>query len=539
MTERTRILTPYTRHVDDLRHRLRKVTATALLLMTAMAIGLLIAIFPVQMIIVPLLPIIVLAAIALWMMPHIEPQIDRAIILTLFVYMAVGLSWPEYIAITIPGIGWAPFDRIAMAWLVLISLYALTSSPRLRGEVKDVISVDKLVLYAFLGFILLQLVVNIANAQITDTWVKALIFWYYGFLISAWVFAHRGAPRIFYVILLTTMALQGIYSVAEFHNKNPIWAAHIPAFMNPDPALLSKFMFTNWQQSLRGYRVHGIFMTSLTYAEYFSLMLPFAVHGVYFASDWKRRLFALSLVVLTVTTAFAFTDQRTGVIGVFIALAGYPALWALYRLRHAERKRDLLGTAALWGYPFFASLVVGLIFSSNTLYYRVFGGNAQKASDIARDTQWAMAVERFKSNPFGYGNGRAASVVGFKNPGYDNYTLDNYRINLLIDYGPLAWVFFFGFFALLIYISVRTLYYAETDEERLAAPLAISLFSFVIIRMVLSQRENFALVYVLAGLVVGIAWMQKQRRAGLPGLGGIPKAKRRHGRAFGGTAQPA
>lgn len=539
MSERNKILPPYTRRVNDLPHLLLRIVGFTLLVLVAMFMGLSFAILPLSMILIPLTPILVLAGFALWMLPSLEVRPDRLIVMIFFIHLAITLTWPEYIAITIPGIGWMPFNRIAMLSLMAISLYGLASAPSLRKEVKTILTSNMPMLRLFIGLLVLQVLLAIITNRFSTRFAYALIFWYYLFIIACWVLAHEGAAKRFRNIWMICMAIQGYYVIREYQIGVPMWTGHIPSFMQVDPELLGRVLGASGRLGSDKVRAGSIYLTSMTFAEMLALSMPFAVHSLYFAPNLRRRILALALICLMLSCGLIFTDQRSAVIGIIIALFGYPAFWAMRRMRTAAKKRDIWGSAVFWGYPAGAAVLTMTILSSTRLRTMTLGGGQHAFSDNARKIQWELTIDRVLSNPFGYGPFSGGRVVGYRNRG-GTLTIDGYHMNLLVEYGPLGFLLFAGFFFTALYVAIRTFYFAETEEEKLAGPLAVSLVSFIIIRTVLSQQENFTMAYMMVAMVLALAWRQKQRLAGQAGFGPLPAVKRKRGKANrAGQAVPA
>lgn len=525
MSVRARILPPYTRRVDDLRHRLSRIVGITALLLLAMLMGFLLTLLPPPLFFVPALPLIVLAGLALWMAPDIEPALDRRIEVLFMTFLVIAFVWPTYIAFVLPGVGWASFQRMAMALLLLTSVYQIATSSRMRDEIVRVISAFKPMYWMFLLFVLLQFVLAVATNNLNSRYFYSLIFWYYLFVLAAWLFAHEGVPTKFRNIFMIGMGVQGIYSVLEYHNKAPIWANHIPPFMQVDPELLDKVLGYSGRLGVGDYRVGSIYLTALTYAEMMSMALPFALHGTVEGKTPLRRWASFALVALLLTCV-VFNDQRSSVIGAIIGFTAYIGLWAFRRLRSEAAKRDLVGTAVFWSFPAAIAMVAAAVLFVPRLHVMVLGGSQHQFSDAARDTQWALAIDRMLQNPLGYGPFSAPSTVGYTNMKGD-FALDSYVITVMIESGVIGLLLYAGMLLSAWYLAVRTYFFSETVEEKLAGPLAVSLTSFMVIKTVLSQTENHAIAFTLVALSVALYWRQQQRLAGKPALAFLTKPTRR------------
>ena len=71
MSARERILPPYTRRVDDLRHRVVRLVGTASVILLAILFGFVIGVFGMFGWFIPAIPVAILALVALWMAPDV------------------------------------------------------------------------------------------------------------------------------------------------------------------------------------------------------------------------------------------------------------------------------------------------------------------------------------------------------------------------------------------------------------------------------------------------------------------------------------
>ncbi len=256
-------------------------------------------------------------------------------------------------------------------------------------------------------------------------------------------------------------------------------------------------------------RIGSIYATSLTYAEFIAIALPFVIFGLFYGRHLVARIAAFPLIILMLANAI-FTNSRSAMVGVLISLFGLVALVTVQRFWKFRHQRDLLGAVLFWSYPAFAALGAVAVLVVPRLRVMVLGGGQHQASNSARSEQWRIAIGRLKENPIGHGHDSAGEVIGYINPA-GVPTVDSYYIALLMDYGVLGFIAYGAFFIFAAFLAFRTFVRAETEEERLAGPLAISLTSFIVIKSVLMQQENHYLAFALAGMSAAIAWRQEVR----------------------------
>lgn len=507
MDPRARILAPYTGRIDDHRHRVRRALLLIGLTLLAMVMGFCFAILPSDMAVIPMAPVFLLAAIAIWIAPENDRHLDVPIRKIFFTYLLLSFLIPDYIAMTLPAVGWLSVNRLMMAILLFVSLYGFATSKRMRAETVEVLRVNKVMMWCFLIFFVLQLALGIVIMAGTK-WIFGNIFWYYNFILAVWLFRQPGAPRLLVQVILIGAAVQGLYGLYEYHNMAPWWAGRIPYWLQVDPVLLEKILTPKARYG-EGVRVGSIYLTALTYAEFIALAMPFAVYGVTFGKRQWARFAGLALIVLMLANG-VYTDARSAMVGVIISLLGFTGLWALRRYQRTRADRDLLAPTILFGYPGAALFLLSMIMVHPRLRNMVLGGGEHQASNDAREVQWSMAIDRTLHNPFGYGPGRSGDVLGFKSPSGVT-TIDSYPINLLLEYGVLGLVLFAVFFITAFWLAFRTFMLSDDSEETVAGPVAIALLSFIVIKLVLSQQENHYLTFILAGAAMALAWRQKQR----------------------------
>lgn len=509
MDPRARILPPYTRRLDTLSHRMKRVLLIAGLVVLAMFMGLATAILPPQLMFIPAAPVLLLMALALWMAPERELNLDTPIRKCFFVLLCVALVWPDYVAFVLPGLGNASPMRLVMGATFFISIYAFSTSPRVRGEAIETAGNFRPMWICFLIFVVVQALVTIGNGAVDSRWIFTSIFWYYMFILSAWVFRAEGTVRRFFQIVLVCAAIQGFYSLWQYHYMLPIWANHIPSFMRADPALIEHIFAPHFGRGLDTIRVSSIYATALSYAEFLAMALPFALYGVVHGTRMWARIAGVALIALMVSNA-VMTDARSAMVGIVIALLGFTGLWSARRFWQYRRQRDLVGPSFLWSYPAMAGAALAAIIVHPRLRTMVLGGSQHQFSDAARETQWSLAIDRAMQNPFGYGPNSAGWALQYTNAA-GHGTVDSFGINLLMDYGVLGFITLPLFFALAAGIAMWTYLHADNSEESLAGPVGISLLSFIVIKSQLSQQENISFGFMIAGIAAALAWRQAQR----------------------------
>jgi hypothetical protein len=259
------------------------------------------------------------------------------------------------------------------------------------------------------------------------------------------------------------------------------------------------------------YRVKATFITPLALAEYLSLLTPFLLHSATTPGKWWLRIGAATLIPLNFYV-IRLTDSHLGLVGMLVT----SLLYGLARTAITWRKRpnSLFNSALLYASPLLFCGAIGLVFASHRLHDMVFGGADHAGSADARKIQLAMAMPKVWANPFGYGAGQCGLKMGFAKG--DFITIDNYFIALILDYGVLGVIFWYGMFILGIYwaakyaISPR---YVHRPEAHWLAPLGVCLTGFLIVKWVHGQDDNHAIFFSLLGMIAALVYRLKMSDA--------------------------
>src|SRR3546814_19544403 len=92
-------------------------------------------------------------------------------------------------------------------------------------------------------------------------------------------------------------------------------------------------------------------------------------------------------------------------------------------------------------------------------------------------------------------------------------TIDSYYLSIGLDYGVLGFIAFYGMILYAIYVCVRIYLTVRDEEATIAAPLAMALGIYFIIKAVLSQPQNEPFLYRLVGVAIALNYsFAAQRR---------------------------
>ena len=152
------ILPQYSPRAAKPRTRLQYVLLFMLLLLIGCFYGLMVALLPVQVMMVPLVPILLLFTLSMWVMPDLNRYNDASIETAFYWFLALYIVWPNYLAIDLPGLPWITFTRIATFWLMVQFVPALATSSVLRSEIGGMLKISKPFFWFFILFFGAQII---------------------------------------------------------------------------------------------------------------------------------------------------------------------------------------------------------------------------------------------------------------------------------------------------------------------------------------------------------------------------------------------
>ncbi|MGI4877962.1 MAG: O-antigen ligase family protein, partial [Janthinobacterium lividum] len=397
-------------------------------------------------------------------------------------------------------------------------VYSVATSSALRHHLLVVARSSRATWFMFLTFLAMQFITLPMSNDITFSLNKVIndqIYWTGMTFLGCLLFTRRGQATktvAWMVGLGMFIALDGFL---EFKLQMPPWSNYIPSFLHIDDSLLANVLGSQARSADGLYRVRGPYTTSLLYAEYLALIVPFILHWMLTGRSLWLRV-AMFVAWAMVTAAILLTNGRLGLVGWFLAHLGYLLIWGVRRWR--TDPSGLMGPSVVLGFPAVAAVLMAVILSSNTLSNRILGGGPQAASDAARRTQREMTYPKVLKNPIGYGASRSGATLMYVAPS-GGVTVDNLYISMVLDYGVVGLFSFFAMFVFAAWSGIR-LYFNTSDREiELEGPLGVTMIVFVVIRFVLSQDVNITFLFLLLGMVLAL----KAREDGLvPSTGDLP-----------------
>lgn len=456
------------------------------------------------------IPLAVSAMLAIWALPEGEyapVQLIQPLYLAFFITLFL---WPNYLAVAVPGLPWITLLRAFALPLTGVLLICLSVSRAFRRRIAVVMQVDPWVWRFLAGFVAIQafsIAVSVNRGLSINQFISTQTNLTAIAVISCFLFAKPGFSKIWVRTILIITALLCFIGMWEQQTQRVLWADHIPTFLRIE----DKHVLMALEGSTRRgeHRVQATSGTPLGLAEFLGLAAPFVLHYVLGPYSASRRIAGALLLPVTVVV-IGVTGSRLGVVLCMSGLLFYLLLWAALYWRRS--KKSILAPAIVLAYPMIFLGVIAATFVVGRLRMLVWGGGAEAASNAGRQLQWLQGVPKVLERPWGYGQSTAASVLQVYNG--DLLTIDSYWLSMLLDYGFLGFIAFYGLFARSSWAATKELLKGDLSPElRLLLPIAVSLINFIVVKSVLSQEANHPLPYMLIGAALGLIYLAKEERS--------------------------
>ena len=456
-------------------------------------------------------PIVLLTLLVIWALPDLESPPLNALGVLLYASLVAQYVWPNYLAISLPGLPWITVDRLIGYPLFLLALTCLSTSVDFRKTLRDLVVTSPRLASLVAGFLLLQ-VLSVAlshdkSASINKALVNVVEF--PRLLIGAYLFVRPGQIRKLFSTFWIVAIFIGLLGIWQYRLHHVPWAGHIPSFLRINDPSVQEALGGTGRAYTNIYRVNSTFVTSLGLSEYLALVFPFVIYTlVNPGPPLVRSAALLSLPFLVYVVVL--TGSRLGVVGCLLSTCLYPAFVGLQRWR--REKSSLLAPAVSLAYPILFVAVVCSTFFVGRLKTHIWGGGAQKASSQARIDQLHMGIPLILHNPLGYGIGRGAETLGYAPFGF--LTIDSYYLLIALEYGVIGFAVFYGMIVFGIVkaalLAVDPVYIDE--DQGLAVPICVALISFIIIKGVFAQADNVGLMYLMLMALMALAYRSRLGR---------------------------
>lgn len=505
----TAVLAPYGRPTFAQRHRRLMMFVLGV---AAMFYGAAFAVTTTFFLVQLLIPLVPFLLFIVWGLPDRELGDSRITEWLLFGFVAVLLLWPNYLALTIPGMPWITFQRLLIFPLAIVFMVRLSQSARERRELAETLSaapaIWKLVV-AYAVLVVLSVGFSSTPFSTLNRAVVALIYWVMIFFVAAQVFARPGAITRFAYLLWFCVIVVCLIVIPEARVSHILWAGHIPSFLAVNDDAVQHILAGASRSATGMYRAQSTFSTPLGLAEFLGYSTPFLIHLLFMDPRLKVKAGIAATLPLVVYALFK-TDSRLGFATLFSSVLLYALFYGAYRW--VSDRRSVLGPAAVLSFPIGGLVGFAGTFLIGRVRARIWGNRGYSSSNEARIEQLHDAIPKIMSHPWGYGTGRGATELGFVN-GDGLLTIDSYYLSTVLDIGLIGFVLFFSIFVVATLRAAIRSYRAE-GELTFLAPAAMMMVNFVIIKSVLSQTDNHPLVFAGLGMIVALIYRFDRSDAG-------------------------
>jgi O-antigen ligase len=441
------------------------------------------------------------ALLLIWAAPELRRVPTNLLHKIFFAVIVVEISVPAYYAVQIPGLPWISIRRLVVLCIIILLSVALSGSSRVREHVYQTLSVNKKIFICFSGYYVmcgLSILTAYNPAESISQFAEYTLNWYVPAIAA--VIALRNIDdvrKVLKLIAWCSFIVAGL-GVVDFVGQHNYAIDIIPkpllnAMMSANPSFAEIVNSNPFRNGI--YRSSSIYNVPLSYGEFAAMVAPIGGYFFFHGEKFRERVLG-TLVILGSLASLLVSGARGGSVALVVSM---PILFALWVARNA-RSNPLSMVGPLGGAVAFLAttvLFVGVAMPGR-LHKMVLGGGEAASSDTARLDQFKLAVPHIISNPLtGHGIGNAGVVIGYAP--YGSLTVDTSILSVVVDTGVPGLIFFFGMLILAAWSMARIYLDGQDRDSAVGVAFACSFIAFAVYRLVLSQRENQPLVFILLG----------------------------------------
>ncbi|HTR12511.1 MAG TPA: O-antigen ligase family protein [Roseiarcus sp.] len=424
----------------------------------------------------------------------------------LFVAMLIVLLIvPSYYALDIPSLPWISARRLVIFPLIMLFGLSASMSSAIRRDIVSAISTNRLLSLGLIGFfvmIVLSFLTSIGLVGSLSQFTDAVLTWLVPWLVTLYVVRSDTDVQKAVKIIAICAAFVCSLAIAERILNRHLAIEALPGpllqrLMADNPSVDRMVNYNPYRDGM--YRALSVFGTSLSLGEFAAIATPFGFYYAAYSNTFFKRLLGVGLIFLCLGGIIA-AYARGGNMAFAAAFGSFAALW-YFRTRRFDRHSIGAAIVAVMAVIFFTTSTVAVM-TWRRAHNMVFGGGQASYSSEARVEQWEMSKAYIISNPFtGHGFSNGALIIG-NGSEQAGFTIDSYVLSLLVETGIPSLIFFtLMLFAGIAYSAKRFL----TDPSPAGAlngAFACSLIAYSVNRLVLSERENHILLFIMLGLIM-------------------------------------
>lgn len=501
----TPVLPPYRLQRSPLDAAVKKMIPVGIAVLLGIIYGFLYALLPPAFLTFLMIPLVVLIMIVIWLLPERDTAPTAAIHWLFFAFWMGMILWPNYLAIALPGLPWISVRRLFGGPLLLLLLISVSTSAKFRSDLTASLQSVPLLWKLMAAFVIVQLLsLAFADSKATG-FARALsmqMVWTSIFFVSAYVFLTPGRIVRWAWIMCGMAVVVSLIALLEAQQGHVLWVDHIPSFLKVEDESVAMTLAGKYRLG-QTYRSVSTFATTLALAEFLALTCPFLIHIAMIKRKPAFWVLFVAVDILIIAGILA-SQSRLGMVGFVVGHAAYGLLWAVRKWR--TDRVSLFGPALTLAYPALMAVTAAAILAFGRLRTVTIGNGQHAPSNMAREMQVEMAGPVFLKSPlFGHGPNQGASALGYTNPS-GTLTIDSYILSILLDYGIVGFLVYYGMILVGIRKAVSLSARAKDDELGYALPVAVALMVFVVSKLVLSQEENHPIMFMLLGMVLALSY---------------------------------
>jgi O-antigen ligase len=447
--------------------------------------------------------------VLLWVMPEVPLVYPVFIRKSLFVMLIADLCVPHYYTVQFEGLPWISVRRVVTVFLIVPLFLAMAVSSDVRRQIASRARSSLAIIICAVGYLIVA-IASVPESPLPgaslSALVDAILEWYVPLLAILYLLKDRHDAIIILKIICFCAIFNTAAGILEFRFEHRFFLDVLPKSMLASLAesnpMIQTLMDATVSYRNGMYRASSTFLVPLSFGEFEILIVPIGLFFAMHRQDFFERCFGWTIVISGIAGVFV-SGSRGGYVGFLAATAGFAAIWSIRKALSHRRSLApaLVGTMGAISF----AIIVALILFWPRAHNMVLGGGAEAASTQGRWNQWHAALPLIKSNPI--------TGHGFVTGGFDiGSSIDSYVISLLVETGVPGLVFFAGIVCLPIWYGVRAYLTDLSETGALAGALACSFIGFLLNRLVLSQRENNGLFFILLAIAIFLGHEYKQKR---------------------------
>jgi hypothetical protein len=398
------------------------------------------------------------------------------------------LLWPKYLTLGSAGARISPFNLVILLCLVVISFKTLVGSSRSGRHRRPV-----MVLLTFIVWWVFRVLSDIFGLDPTMSLYATMREFTYGgslFLI-AFVFCRndRHVARLANLICWCTIPLAGIGLVeAVLQQQFPALLRSIMP-IDIDPNFAATLVFDKSRDGV--FRSQSVFFHPIVYGMFMSALLPIAIWQTFNCSRGYLGLIAIGCCVLGVI----FCGSRSAQIALIVSAFGYFGFFVF---------KDGNGNIR-WGALLAIPVVVILVFFAFDYIRELATGRTEGevGSSLMRTLMWERGSAPLDERPlFGYGDGSDLQLAGIYSNRTHTWTIDDYYLSVLLNFGYIGLLALFAIPATLIRHALRAGQESKTKNMvHLWWALFVGMLVILVAQKATSIVEGMALFYFFGGVI--------------------------------------